>query len=660
MRIALFTDTYPPQVNGVANSTCILRNQLEKHGHEVYVVTPFKGTGQHEWSADHKILYLAGMELESLYGYIMTSPVHMFALEEIRKLNLDIIHAQTEFGVGIFARICAKQLKVPLVSTYHTTYEDYTHYVNFINSKTVDKAAKAGVAKVSKLYGDSSMEVIAPSEKTKDMLLGYKIRREINVIPTGLELDQYSPSHADPEKRHAIRQKYGFRDEDRLFIYVGRIAEEKSLDVVIHGVKKARDQGISVQLLVVGSGPDEESIRKMSEDEGLAKEIRFAGQKPASQIPDYYRAADVFVNASLTETQGMTFIEAEASGLPILARYDKVLDNVIIPGKTGMFFRDEEDLAAKLKQFIEMDEDTLAQMQADCIENVKPYSAETFYERVMQVYERVIKEYEYQFEIIDTISKDNAVQLYLISNQKEEMRLQVSLDDYYNYGMHRGGILIKKQVNELKRREEGVIACGRCMHRIAIKDRTRKEIYDWLMKNTECDTETINSIVEYLEDKGYIDDDRYCDEAIRSLKAKLFGKIRIVRYLEDNGIRKNMIEDHMGRIEDDEYGHAIAYAKKIFLHQSHESTQRLKDSMLHKLMRQGYSSDIASEVVSNLDFSENESHEVEHLKRSLAKAKKQYEKKYQGLELRKHLIQYCLRQGYQAEDIYAAIDEMEL
>ena len=173
MRIALFTDTYPPQINGVAASTSILRNELEKHGHDVVVVTTYKGSGKHKWDDDHKVLRLAGVQLKFLYGYVMTSPFHVSALEEIRKLNLDVIHAQTEFGVGLFARICAKQLQIPLVSTYHTTYEDYTHYVNFINSRKVDEIAKVGVAKLSRLYGDSSIEVIAPSMKTKEMLESY-------------------------------------------------------------------------------------------------------------------------------------------------------------------------------------------------------------------------------------------------------------------------------------------------------------------------------------------------------------------------------------------------------------------------------------------------------------------------------------------------------
>ena len=130
MRIGLFSDTFPPDLNGVANSTYILFRELKKHGHDVYVVATRPGTGWAKWNDEHDVLRLAGVTVKRLYGYAVTTPFHINALNEIRALDLDVIHVQTEFGVGIFARFCAKQLNIPLVSTYHTSYEDYTHYIN--------------------------------------------------------------------------------------------------------------------------------------------------------------------------------------------------------------------------------------------------------------------------------------------------------------------------------------------------------------------------------------------------------------------------------------------------------------------------------------------------------------------------------------------------
>lgn len=659
MRIGLFTDTFPPEINGVANSTYILRNELEKHGHEVYVVTTFSGSGHAKWDADGKILRLAGRELPFLYGYVATSPFHAFAMEEIRKLDLDVIHAQTEFGVGIFARLCAKQLHVPVVSTYHTTYEDYTHYVNFINSKTVDEYAKKGVAKVSKLYGDSSMEVIAPSLKTKNMLEGYHIRKNIDVIPTGLDLDKFSPEHLDLQKRHAIRAEFGIGDEERLIVYVGRLAKEKSMDVVIHGFKKALDEGVRIKLLIVGGGPDEDNCRNMVKKLGLDQEVFVAGSRPSSDVPDIYRAADAFVSASLSETQGMTFIEALAAGLPILVRRDEVLKDLCIENVTGAYFTDENDLAEKLKIYENMAPERLAKMHEEAVKVVKPYSSEVFYERVIKVYERVIEAYHHQYRIEDVRVYDNIVQLYLISNQKEEMRLHVSLDDFYNLGMRTGGVLISRQVEELQQKEAGVVTYQKCLKHIAFKDRTRKEMYDWMTQNSTCDIDTINGIIEKLEEKGYINDERYCTEQIAKIKAALQGPEKIIRAMKKHGIPYEMVRAKLEDHTKDDEENAMAYGQKVIQQHHGESTKKLKNLVVARLAAQGYAMDLAKATAEKLDYTRNEDHELENLKKCSYKAKHRYEKKYGGTELRNHVFQYCAAQGFESEAIYAVLDEMD-
>ena len=114
MRIGLFSDTFPPDLNGVANSTYILFRELKKHGHDVYVVATRPGTGWAKWNDEHDVLRLAGVTVKRLYGYAVTTPFHINALNEIRALDLDVIHVQTEFGVGIFGRIVGEILNVPV------------------------------------------------------------------------------------------------------------------------------------------------------------------------------------------------------------------------------------------------------------------------------------------------------------------------------------------------------------------------------------------------------------------------------------------------------------------------------------------------------------------------------------------------------------------
>lgn len=659
MRVGLFTDTFPPDVNGVANSTRILYEELRKHGHEAFVVAPYPGVGGAKWDETHTIMRLAGVTLKQLYGYTMTSPFHVFALNEVKKLDLDIIHDQTEFGVGIFAHICAKQLGIPLVSTYHTTYEDYTHYINIINSNKVDEEAKKAIAYMSRVYGDSCLEVIAPSSKTKDLLERYHVHSDIRIVPTGLQLDAFDPKDGTAEKRHEIRAKYGISDTDSLIIYVGRIAEEKSLDLVVRGFQKAKEAGCRSKFLVVGGGPDQQKLTDLSIQLGLEGTVIFAGKQPSTEMPDYYRSADAFVSASLSETQGMTFIEAMASGLPLFARYDNVLDDILIPDHTGWFFEHEEDFAEKLKHFEALGTEQRKTLTANCLEQVHPYSADVFYDRAIQVYEDAIHLYE-TMQIVDDVEvKDDYVQLYFRSPQDEETRLMISLDKYYSEGLRKGRRLTNQEIKDIEHDETGVKAYQGCMRRIAIKDRTRKEIYDWLTQNTECDIETINNIVDKLESKGYINDERYCEECITRMKLALQGEDKIISELKKRGISYDMIREKLDARPNDELDNAREYAKKCADSIRNESVSMKKKKIRAKMIQRGFKSELASQAIGEMDFMEDESHELDSLRKCALKARKRYEKKYESTQLRNTVYRYCAAQGYNSEDIYAILDEME-
>jgi 1,2-diacylglycerol 3-alpha-glucosyltransferase len=660
MRIGLFTDTYPPEINGVANSTYLLKNALEKLGHDVYVITVNgRGGVDSHWEDDGKTLRFKGTELRFLYGYVLTSPFHFKALQEIRNLNLDIIHCQTEFGVGIFAHICAAQLDLPIVCTYHTTYEDYTHYINFINSATIDSAAKKVIARLSRDYGNRANAVIAPSIKTKNMLLGYHIHKDISVIPTGLELEQFDPAGEDHDKTRAIRAQYGFTGNDFLFISVGRLAEEKSVDVIIRWVADANQQGQPCGLLLVGSGPQEEEYRKMVSELGMEKKIIFAGAKPKEEVPDYYRACDAFVSASLSETQGMTFIEALASGLPLFTRYDEVLAKLVIDDKTGWFCQDSDEFIAHFRTYLKKSDAEKKAMQENCVKQVAPLNSEAFAKAVLKVYEKVKMEYFNTWTIDDIQVKDSFVQLYLENDQDEEERLLVTLDDYAGAGLRKGGKITSDTFQRFKEKENGVRAYQGCLVRISIKDRTRKEIYDWLTRETDCDITMINKIVEKLEAQGYINDERYCAEAVSSLKASLYGPDRIVKALMKKGLPADMIHAKLDELPDTTEEEAMAYARKCMNSYKNDSVRKMKYGIETKLIQRGYSVETAKKTVNELSMVKAEGRELDNLKKCALKAQHRYARKYQGTELRNHVFRYCISQGYDTDDIYAVIDELE-
>jgi 1,2-diacylglycerol 3-alpha-glucosyltransferase len=392
MRIGLFTDTFPPEINGVANSTAILRNVLEEHGHTVFVVCTGLNRGN-VWEENGRVLRISGVELPFLYGYVMASPFHRKLIQTIAGLKLDIIHVQTEFGVGMFAHACAKKLGIPMVNTYHTTWEDYTHYFNPMHLRTVEKTGRRGIAYFSKKITDAVQEIITPSSKTKSLLESYGIRKPINIIPTGLDLKKFSADLRTPEARLAKRRELGYEEKDRILIYVGRLAEEKGLDMVIRGVEKAVSDGVDIKLLIVGGGPDLERLQELVKKDRLEHFVHLTGPMPSDTVPAVYACADAFISASLSETQGMTFIEALASGIPLFARHDDVLDDLLEVNVTGWFFESEDELKELLAAFVRKPAEELEAMRSDCLEKVKPYTNEVFYERMISVYERVVKGY---------------------------------------------------------------------------------------------------------------------------------------------------------------------------------------------------------------------------------------------------------------------------
>lgn len=390
MRIGIFSDTYAPDVNGVVTSVMLLQKTLEDHGHEVFVITNHPKLIDIQYT-DH-VLRLPGIKLKSLYGYVMTSPIQLRAFRMIRKMKLDLIHVHSDFGVGMFSRFISYRLNLPIVFTYHTEIENYTHYINPLELRSVEKFSRFAVAKLSKQLGDHSTAVIAPSKKTKDMLLRYGVKKDIFVVPTGVDLERFS-SASDDEKIRAIRREFGILDEECLFIYVGRIAKEKSIDLVIEGFAKVDFQQAKCKLLVVGDGPQLKELRQQVADLGLDGQVKFAGKKPAGEVPYYYNAAQAFICASKTETQGLTYLEAMASGLPILARPDKVLEGLVREGSTGYYFETAEGLARTIEAFVKLPKEDVVNVKKKIRSTIEKLDREVFYRNIMQVYESALLDF---------------------------------------------------------------------------------------------------------------------------------------------------------------------------------------------------------------------------------------------------------------------------
>ncbi len=657
MRIGLFSDTYLPEINGVASSVHILREALEAMGHTVFVITT-KSPGCEE---DDHVVRLSGIELKKLYGYVMTSPINIKVYAKIKEMNLDIIHAHTEFSVGIFARIVSKLQSIPLVSTYHTTYEDYTHYVNVINSDIVDKLAKKAVSRLSRLYADSSTEVISPSLKTKEMLQRYKIKKNIHVVPTGLQISRFSYSEEKAKKGKEIRKELGIKEDECLIVYLGRLAQEKSIDMLIDGIAVLKEKQVNCKLMIVGGGPCEDELKEQAKRLNVEQHVLFVGKKTANEVPAYYAAADCFASASTTETQGMTYIEALASGLLVLARPDEILGELIDEGETGYYFDNKEEFSAKVQEFMKLSKEQ-KQQKAICAEKkVEPYNMEKFYEGIMKVYDAALNQSDQKYQIDKIRLKNDYVYLDLVTLKKESIKILVDVDVYFEKGYRKGRFLSQDEVDQLLEMEEAVKAYQRCLRKLSVKDRTRKEMYDWLTQNTQLEIEDINKIINRLEEHEFIDDYRYTKDTVYNMKMTLSGEKKIYRTLRKKGIHPDMISEVLTSNRDDdlEYNNAMKWAKKTLGTIKNKSVKMTKKVLFQKMLQQGFSGDVLDRVMADLEFFKDEREEMDVLRKVAGKAKKRSEKKYQGSQLRNVVYRYCAAQGFEAEHIYAILDEME-
>lgn len=382
MNIGLFTETYYPEINGVANSAYMLKNELEKRGHNVYVfTTTTPGAPEHEYN----VFRVPSMP----FIFISERRVGLFYQPKlahvIRKLNLDIIHTQTEFSLGIFGRIMAKELKLPVVHTYHTIYEDYTHYLT--RFKALDRRAKAFARVYSKLCCNTVEQVIVPTDKTKQLLMNYSVHKEISVIPTGIDLSKFEKSNYSDEKVAALKENYQLKPDEKVLIYIGRVSQEKNIGEIVHAMPQYLRKRENVKFVIVGSGPALEGLKNLVKQLDLERRFVFTGAQPWDNIGLFYRLGDVFVSASKSETQGLTYIEAMASGLPIVAKEDKCLEDILEEGQNGYSFTDAQGLYHGLDQVLFEDKQT--DYSGNAVEKVQKYSSQEFAYQVEKVYQQV-------------------------------------------------------------------------------------------------------------------------------------------------------------------------------------------------------------------------------------------------------------------------------
>ena len=388
MRIGIFTDSYPPYINGVSTSILMLQNALEKKGHDVFIVTVNAEKLSYKYENENKIIRLPGIPT-GIYDYRLTGIYPLRAIDKIKKWNLDVIHSQTEFGVGTFARIIAKQFDIPLVHTYHTMYEDYVHY---ITKGYFNGTSKKIVEYLTKFYCDkTATELIVPTEKTYRLFKEkYKFDRNVHIIPTGIEIERFDRKKYTEKRLSEIRRKYNINKDDFVILFVGRMGEEKSVDLLIEAQEYFVKLNKKAKLLLVGDGPDIEKYKKNVKKAKLSENVIFTGKVPWSEVPLYYCIANIFSTASRTETQGLTVIEAHAASLPVIAADDPSFSSIVVDDLNGYLFKNKKQYK-KSVELLMKDKSKLNSLSKQAKISSERYSSKYFAERVLDVYNLALK-----------------------------------------------------------------------------------------------------------------------------------------------------------------------------------------------------------------------------------------------------------------------------
>ena len=387
MRIGLFSDTYPPYINGVSTSVCMLKHALEKKGHQVFVVTVNNDSLKYKFEEGDTVIRIPGIPI-GIYDYRLTGVYPLRAINIIKKWNLDVIHSHTEFGVGTFARIISKQFNIPLVHTYHTMYEDYVHY---ITHGYFDKASKKIAEYLTLFYCDKTAnELIVPTKKTYDLFKEkYEVDRNVHIVPTGIEIERFYKENVDSKKVTKLKKELLLLKDDFAIVFVGRIAQEKNVEFLIEGHKELVKKYDNIKLIIIGDGPDIDDYKKLVKKYKLTDNVIFTGKVPWEEVPCYYQLADVFATASTTETQGLTVIEAMAGGVAPLCIDDESFRNVVVHDLNGRIFKNKKEY---IKNVLELYDDNtkLDNLSKQARLNAERHSSKYYAEGVLDVYEHAI------------------------------------------------------------------------------------------------------------------------------------------------------------------------------------------------------------------------------------------------------------------------------
>lgn len=324
MRIGIFTDSYKPYTSGVVTSITTFSEELERLGHDIYTFAPsYPGYR----SQEKNVFRFFSVPAPTNPDYSLAVPISPRLGLTVKKLKLDIAHVHSPFLLGRWGAKCARRFGLPLVFTYHTLYDQYVHYIPI-----PQEVARELAIRYSRHFCNQCDLVITPTPEVERLVRGYGIHTRIKVIPTGV------PVHRFRNRRPGwLRKNWDIPVDAPVCLFVGRLTREKNLEFLLESFQLVKTECPQAVLVIVASGPLEAELKRSAANLGLieGRDLYFTGRLPYEDLIDVYFDADLFVFASVTETQGLVLIEAMAAGLPVVAVRAYGVEDMVDDGVNG-------------------------------------------------------------------------------------------------------------------------------------------------------------------------------------------------------------------------------------------------------------------------------------------------------------------------------------
>lgn len=337
MRVAVFTDSYWPYTSGVVRSISTTVEELVSLGHEVFIFAPrYKGL---DTQTDERVFRFFALPSPTSPGYNVAVPFSPRLRRTLKRLRIDLVHTHSPFLLGRLGARCGSALGLPVVFTYHTLYEEYVHYFPFFRNVT-----RALTKRICVGFCNRVDLVIVPTDAVGIHIRSMGVRRPVKKLPTGIKLVEFAGGDGG-----WLRARYRIGASEAVLLYVGRIGREKNLPFLLRAYRRIADLRRDTRLVLVGGGPELPAIQNLAAAWGLKERVVFTGPVAPGEVKHYYAGADVFVFASVTETQGLVIAEAKVAGLPAVAVRAFGVTEMVADGEDGFLVGlDEEAFAQRV------------------------------------------------------------------------------------------------------------------------------------------------------------------------------------------------------------------------------------------------------------------------------------------------------------------------